>query len=366
MSPTAQLLRRLMAFQPVTAAAAQVNAALDFLQEHLDKAGLFTRVETCGDRHALYAAACADPVVDVLLNAHLDVVPAAAPEDYALREADGWYYGRGVVDDLGNCAVIATALAQVAGRASAGVIFSTDEEAGGETTRAMAARGYRARRLVLVFDVADHYVAATAQKGVLLLRLRAPGHACHAAEPWRGCNAIDRLVDGYVAVRRLFPPVTPPDEWHDTMAAVKVQAGTVDNRVPDTAELVLNVRVTETTDVPELLRELEAVSGLEIACDFRCPPVAVAASDPVVRRFLSAFEAGLEHCIRVKKMNGATDARHFVDMGVPIAMFGVPGADPHSSTERMEKAGFERFPAVLADYLLTTAPLPGPDRGAAP
>ena len=352
MLPTAELLRQLTSFRPVTADIEAVNRVVRFLHEYLSAAGIHSRIEDCDGRLVLFAATCTEKTTDILMNAHLDVVPAQDEEGYELREEEGWLYGRGTADDLGNCAVIAQALIRAKDRASAGAIFSTDEECGGSTTAAMLDRGYGARAMVLVFDVADYYVAAIAQKGVLNLRLEAHGEACHAAEPWKGKNAIDRLIDGYRAVRALFPQVTPPDEWHDTMAATLIQAGTVPNRVPDQAEMTLNIRYVETTDPDALIQRIADVSGLTVACKTRCPPVHMRADAPPVQELIRHLEQGLGRSLTVRKLNGATDARHFVRLQVPIALVGIPGHDPHGKDERIEVAGFHLFPEVLADFLV--------------
>ena len=214
MLSTTELLRKLMSFRPVTGDVERVNAGVAFLRDYLAAAGVFTCVEDQQGRQILYAATQPTRTPRLLLNAHLDVVPAEDDSAFSLQEKDGWLYGRGTVDDLGNCAVVAEALARTNGRVSAGAVFTTDEEVGGSTTRAMVERGYGAETFVLVFDAGDYYTVAIAQKGILALRLRARGKACHSAEPWDGDNAIDRLIDGYVRVRGLFPKVSAADQCH--------------------------------------------------------------------------------------------------------------------------------------------------------
>ncbi len=346
-----ELLQKMMACKPLSSAPAAVNNVTDILRDYLNAAGLFTEIKSFEDRNILYAATVADRNVDVLLNAHLDVVPAEHDDAFILKKQDGWYFGRGTCDCLGNAVVTVNALILANGKASAGAFFSTDEETGGQTTVAMLQHGYRARKAILVMDASDYYTVATAQKGVLNLRLQATGKACHSAEPWKGENAIDKLIDGYLKIRQLFKPVLPPDEWHNTLAATIINAGSVSNRVPDLAEMTLNIRYTERTDATRLLKDIENVSNLNISCDMSCPPVHCNPDAPVIQHLLDHFERGLGRALTVKKLNGATDARHFVDMNLPIALLGIPGYDPHGAAERIEVKGFELFPQVLATFL---------------
>ncbi|MFA4944832.1 MAG: M20/M25/M40 family metallo-hydrolase [Lentisphaeria bacterium] len=348
--PTKELIRRWMAFKPVTAQTGQVNATVEDLRQYLKGAGVHTILERLPDgRLALFAATERHKTVDVLLNAHLDVVPA---EDslFTLREEGGMLYGRGVHDCLGNSALAANLLARLNGKASVGAIFSTDEEAGGASTAFMVAKGYAARRLVLVLDGAGNAVTV-AQKGILNVRLVARGKACHAAEPWKGQNAIDLLLDGYGKVRGLFSEARAGDEWHTTLAATVIQAGSVHNRVPETAELNLNIRFVTPGEDGAILARLRELSGLEVAGVADCQPVSFSGETPALREFIEFMGRFLGREIAVQRMNGATDARHFVNGNVPIAIIGVPGAGAHAVNESLEADALGRYEEMLVAYL---------------
>ncbi|MCF7854005.1 MAG: M20/M25/M40 family metallo-hydrolase [Candidatus Pacebacteria bacterium] len=353
MLDTVDLLAELMRFQPVTDNLEQVNALADFARKYLTQAGVHTSVEELAGRRVLYAATVADKECDILLNAHLDVVPADNTM-FTLTQADGWLRGRGTHDCLGNCALIMQTLIKLKNAdVSVGAIFSTDEETGGATTKAMVDRGYRARRLVLVCD-GSGYSLVTAQKGVVSLTLRAHGTGCHAAEPWKGDNAIDRLIEGYRKIQPLFPPINPPDEWHNTAAATTIRAGNAHNRVPDSAEMTLNVRFTETTDFEELLRSIRETSGLEADPGMLAPPVFCNPENSEIQRVVECMRTMLGRDIAVKRSNGATDARHFVDMGVPIAIIGIPGRDLHGDNEALELKGLKAYEELLPTLLQIT------------
>ena len=347
--PTRELLLELAANRPVTADVARVNATVDQLQHYLVGEGVQTVVEELDGRRILYAATVAARPVDVLLNAHLDVVPAEE-EVFRIREENGWLFGRGTHDCLGNCAVVANLLVDLQGKASLGAIFSTDEEVGGATTKAMVERGYIARRFVLVLD-GSGYALAVAQKGILSAKLIAHGRAGHAAYAWRSDNAIDRLVEGYAKIRGLFPPIQPPDEWHTSMAATLVQAGTVANRVPDLAEMTLNIRFTRTGEGARLLEQLRTASGLEVQGKVECEPFEFSPDTPALKALSAFMEERLGRPIRIERMNGATDARHFGGLGVPVGIIGIPGKDAHAHTECLDLAGMADYEAVLREYL---------------
>ena len=346
---TLDLLKRMIAFRPVSADLAAVNQLADFVSQYLQEAGVHTEVLDHEGRRGLYAATRPERQTDVLFNAHLDVVPGNDQQFEPRLEGD-WLVGRGTHDCLGNAAMLIHLLIRFRDRASIGAIFTTDEEIGGETTRAMVERGYRGRRLILVVD-GSGYSIVVAQKGMLVVRLRATGLGCHAAEPWKGKNAIDLLIDGYQRIRNLFPTVTPPDEWHNTLAPTVLAAGNVHNRIPDQAEMTLNIRLTEGTDADAIQDQLAALSGLSVVREMACPPAFTDPDHPELRALAEHMAAHLGREIAIKRSNGATDARHFVELGVPIAIIGVPGRDLHGDNEALDLTALADYEEMLAAYI---------------
>ncbi len=339
-----------MAFRPVSGDIRSVNRLADFLARYLKGKHIFTRMEKLNGRKILYASTTKGKRSKVLLNAHLDVVPADETV-FKYKEKGNWITGRGAGDCLGNCAVIAHVLTAMAGKADVGAIFSTDEEIGGETTAYMIDRGYRGN-FILVLD-AGGYRIATAQKGVVTIALKSTGRACHGSAPWRGVNAIDRLIEGYLKVKKLFPSIREGNEWHTTMSANIIHAGTVFNRVPDVAEMILDIRHTEKTSPRELIKKIRSASGLKVSAVRKQQIVFYNEKDPQLLELSEFMKKHLRRKIRIVRMNGATDARHFTKLRVPIAMIGIPTSGAHSSDERASLPGMKLYEKMLREYCLT-------------
>jgi succinyl-diaminopimelate desuccinylase len=293
----------------------------------------------------LYAATVDTKTPALLLNAHVDVVPAEDSQ-FAPFEEDGWLHGRGSGDCLGHAVICAQTVLRSLGKASVGVVFSADEEVGGATTLEMVQRGYGATQTILVVDGASHAIAV-AQKGILSVTLAATGKAAHSSAPWLGDNAIDRLIDGYQKVRDLFPPVGAGDEWHDTLAAACIQGGTAHNRIPDHAEMTINIRYTNPDEMEQILRELRDRSGLEVTVLMACPPVVFSEDTPEFRSLETCMGRQLDHPISFVRMNGATDARHFASLGVPVAIIGSPARDIHGNDEAVDIGCLRQYEELL-------------------
>lgn len=349
MNNSLDLLKRLIAFRPVTAELDNVNNAVDFLRDYLVNRGVYTRIEKLKDRKILYAATVKSKKPDLLFNAHLDVVPAEE-KDFHTRVSGGWLWGRGAGDCLGNCAVLSQMLIARRGQGSAGVVFATDEEAGGCTTGLMVKKGYCGRFVIIMDSGGKAYRLAIAQKGILTLKLIASGKASHGSTPWLGCNAIERLMQGYLKIKRLFPVVRPGNEWHTTCSANVINAGNVFNRVPDNAEMVLDIRWTEKTSPAELVRRIRKLSGLKVVIMAKYPAVFLPADNRAVRGFARFMKDSLRHKITIERMNGATDARHFTALKVPIVMIGVPYKNPHAAGERVQIKGLYDYQRMLEKF----------------
>lgn len=166
----------------------------------------------------------------LLLNAHLDVVPAEAASwsrpPFAGEIHDGWLWGRGAID-MKNMAAMSIAvlnrLAREKAKLKRDVIFcgSADEEAGSaegavwlvenhpELVRAEYGLG-EAGGFTLHLAGATFFPVQVAQKGVLWLTMRARGEPGHGSIPRRR-GAVAKLAEAVakVAAARLPAHATP-------------------------------------------------------------------------------------------------------------------------------------------------------------
>ena len=331
----------------------QVNRAVAAMRAWLEARGLHCATETMPDgREFLCASVVAgDRTPKLLLNAHLDVVPAA-PEQFEPRVEDGNVAARGTSDCKGNALAIATALAALAGSgASVGAIFSSDEEEGGATTGEAVARGYRATGLAVVLD-AGPWSITYSQKGILSLRLVAKGRGGHASEPWRFDNPIDRLFDGWTRLRAAWPAIADEEgHWGDSLAATVVRAGAVHNQIPGEASMVANIRFVEPGAIPRIEAFVRETSGLEVEVLSACEPVVCDADAPALAALREAMAKAFGREIPMVRMHGATDARHFTGPGAaPVAMIGVEGWRCHDEGEGATLASICAYADLLVAF----------------
>lgn len=350
MLDSVELLTELMACRPESACIDRVNQAEELMERRLCAEGLHCTMELIDGRKVLYAATRPGKCQDVLLNAHLDVVPA--DDAMYIPKRDGAkLLGRGSGDCLGNAVCVAKVLCAMKDRASVSAIFTADEEIGGETTAAMLARGYGAKKIALVLD-SGAYCLYNAQKGILILRLRATGKAGHSSQPWDFDNAIDKLLDGYQRFRQAWPKSEKGNPWVNTMAACKIHAGHAENQIPDEAEMTLNIRFLQDSDREEIIRKVRELTGLEVIEGRTCWPLYTDEKAPALQLLLEVMRKAFpQKKIGLGKMCGATDARHMKDLGVPVGIIGVRGGGAHALDEWVDVDSIDQYVTMLRDFI---------------
>ncbi len=343
------LIQDLIRCKPVSSDIPSVNLATDMMHRYLAGNGLFCTVEEFEGRRILFASTVPGKTPDVLLNAHMDVVPAA-DDQFMPEERDGKVFGRGSADCLGNAVVVAQILIALKDKASAGAIFTADEEIGGYTTRYMVEQGYSAGKIVLILD-GSPYMIVRAQKGILELRLRANGKGGHSCTPWCFNNPIDMLMDGYLKLRSAWNEITE-DRWCNTMTPCVVSGGFAYNQIPDTADMVVNIRYTKADDAEKIIRMAKDLTGLEVTVEQQCVPVEVDENTPILQTLKAKMQACFtDHPITFVQMHGATDSRHFVATGVPVAVLGTHGGGVHALGEWTSVQVLDDYREMLTQFI---------------
>jgi len=325
-------LQELLEIPSVTADIPSVNRAVDLTRDWLARNGIRSEVETdAAGRKALWAATVPGKTPDYVLAVHLDVVPAEA-DQFKVRIDGDRIFARGAHDCKGNVAIACEVLRRLNGTASVGVIVASDEETGGSTTGFLVKRGCRPRKMALVID-AGTYGVFYAEKGNAYLTVRATGKGGHSSLAMWLDNPIVKLAQGYETFRRSWPAV-PQDGWGDLVVPTVIRAGQAENAIPDTAEMVLNVR-SVTTDAVERVTAALKDAGLEVAkVRVTGGPMASDPNDPEIRRLLSERRARWpEKNGALQKMLAITDARHFAGLGVPVVIVGSMGGNAHGKGE---------------------------------
>lgn len=244
-----------------------------YIADYLSGAGIDAQLypHESGDRASLFASV--GPRVDggVVLSGHTDVVPvegqAWTSDPFRLVRRDDRFYGRGAADMKGfvACAIEALVAAKDAPLVRPlHLAFSYDEEIGCVGVRPMlaelAAAGIRPE-WVLIGEPTNMQVA-TGHKGKTGIRAICRGHAAHSALAPTGLNAIHLAADMLTGIREMQAEIERTgtrdpdyDVPYTTLHAGVIKGGTALNIVPDTCEMLFEIRNIAEDDPKSIMNQ---------------------------------------------------------------------------------------------------------------
>ncbi|MGA8116779.1 MAG: M20/M25/M40 family metallo-hydrolase [Actinocatenispora sp.] len=298
----------------------------------------------------------------VILNAHLDVVPAA-PEQFVPRHDGDRLYARGAQDMKVSALVLATVFRELATVLPYPIALQlvTDEEIGGHHgTRHQLEQGVRGDFVVIGEHSGLELVVDS--KGITEVSLVARGRGGHGAYPWLGDNAllklmrsIDRLMERY--------PEPAAEVWRTTVNVAHIDTdNTAVNQIPAHARARLDIRFPA-DDV-----DLTSGGPDEVAGYLRgfCEPgvtVTVHRIDPPHRVDRDRPEvAALRRAARREgypagflRKHGAADSRFYSQRGIDAVIFGVGGDGQHGPEEYVDLTTVDPYHRALRGFLTDLA-----------
>jgi succinyl-diaminopimelate desuccinylase len=340
----------------------ELHRALEYVLDFVGPGFEVRRFESGGKPSALvYASRTRQPgdeTFDVILNAHLDVVPAEAGGFQPRRDGDR-LYARGAQDMKVSALAEALAFRELAATLPRPVALQlvTDEELGGRNgTRHQLDQGVRAR-FVIIGETSGLRIV-TESKGMLGVTLRAEGHGAHSAYQWLGRNALVALMR---SVERLLAryPIATAEEWRTTVNLARVHTpNQARNQIPAEAEAWLDIRF------PPEDANLAGRSADEVAAYLQefCEPGVTAVvqgldaphhTDPgrpeIARLRAAARDQGFEPDFLRK--HGAGDGRFYGGLGIAAVAFGVGGQGQHGTGEYAEISTIGPYYRALRRFL---------------
>jgi acetylornithine deacetylase len=318
----------------------------------------------------------------LLLNGHIDVVPAEQPElwtspPFAPRRSGDSLFGRGTGDMKGGFAMAALALDALLATAPDAIAGSLtfasviEEECTGNGTLAAARAGVLADAVVLTEPTGLDLLLAGV--GILWLDVVVTGRSAHAESADRAVNPVNlslRIVEELRGLEReMNADVEPAMDGVAHPYNLNVgtfAAGDWPSSVPAVATLRLRVGHPSAWSAEEAearVRDAIASAGEDEpwlrehppairASGFRAQGYALHRDDPLVERVAAAHEAAHGERPRVKAMASTTDARLYLNgFGVPAICYGPTAHDIHGIDESVELGSIVDGARTLARFV---------------
>lgn len=330
-----QLTCDLIAIPSVAERPDQLSAVIDYVEQQIRALpGVFVERSEDNGKPSLVATLRNTRAPQIMLNAHLDVVPGRA-EQFQPSVRDGRIYGRGSQDMKGAGAVLLQLLKDLAAQPAppdVGFMFVSDEEIGGMNgTNYLQQQGWSCE-FFLAAEPTDMDICYE-QKGVMWVTVQLKGQPAHGSRPWDGSNAFAALRSGLAAMEQRFPT---PDEaaWLTTVVPTIIQGGEASNRLPESILLTLDIRrlPQETPEqIVAALRECYPEGSVELISDG--PPLLTDPQDAYVQRLADCAARVLDRPAHLYREHFASDARFYSAANIPAVCFGPVGAGLHSDEE---------------------------------
>ncbi|BBK37207.1 acetylornithine deacetylase [Allostella sp. ATCC 35155] len=318
----------------------------------------------------------------LILNGHIDVVPAGPEEMWAIppfepRVADGWMYGRGAGDmKAGLCSSLFAfdALRRAGVRPTGDIYFQSviEEECTGNGALSCFARGYRADAALIPEPMGERFIRA--QVGVIWFQIRLRGFPVHAAYATTGANAIESAYALFPALHAMC------DAWNARCAKVdhfghlkhpinlnigKITGGDWASSVPAWCHVDVRIATYPGQDLAEARREIEdtlRAASRDIPFLANSPPEVVWNGFQAEGCILSggdaeavladAHRAVFDDALQPMTCTGTTDARFFgLYAGIPALVYGPKAENIHGYDERVDLESLRRTTQATALFI---------------
>lgn len=351
-------------------------AVLDHVAEVLDGAGVpHQRFPTAdGTRANLVARIGPDVPGGVVLTGHTDCVPVTGQpwsvDPFAVTEADGRLYGRGVTDMKGFLAAV---LAMVPAAAAADLVrplllvLTYDEELGtvGAPDAVAALLATQPRPEAVIVGEPTDLEVVTAHKGVRSFTTTVTGRDGHSSKPHLAANAVTAVariatfIDDLAAAQAAEVVDDRFDPPHTTFNVATLAGGQAINIVPRRAQVQWEYRPIPADDSEALHDRVRAFAEAEVLPRLRAHLDVgdIEWRSEAVARALTAEQDGVAEAL-ARSLTGydgpsrtvpfATDGGHFQAAGLSTVVCGPGSIDQaHQPDEWIEVAQLTACEAAL-------------------
>jgi len=297
----------------------------------------------------------------ILLLGHFDTVwPIGQLTTMPLKRENGRLYGPGVFDMKAGIglATLATRAVMAAGgldECQVVMLWTTDEEVGSKTSRALIEAEAQRSEAVLVFEPSlPGGALKTSRKGVGQFEMVVHGVSAHAGlDPGKGISAVRELARQIVAIDDLQDPSRGV-----TVTVGVIEGGTRANVVPAEARAIIDARAVTRADADRVERTMKAlaphIAGARVTVTggFDRPPLE--RTDDVVRLFQAAKAVAKDLGLTLEEgsAGGGSDGNFTAGLGVPtLDGFGAIGDGAHALHEHVEIDALVPRAAVIAGLL---------------
>lgn len=355
-----ELAKKFLSIESTNDKSEQLKQAVDFVSSMLHKTPGITveHFESDGKPSILaYYGSERPERFKILMNGHVDVVPAAA-EQFKPYVADGKLYGRGAGDMKIAALIMADTFCQLAPKLnySLGLQIVADEEVGGHNgTKYQIDQGVQSD-FVIIGECTAPATLSPEARGICWADVHISGQPAHGAYPWRGDNAALKAAQFVEELIKVYP-VPAQEQWITTANVASIQTNNLaNNRVPGQAKVSLDIRhvlgdsnFASVQSAQHFLDNL--LPGAKSTITLFAPAYAIDRQNPILHKLLAVTQNEVGRRVDFVRRYGSSDARFYGETGTPIVTFGLPDHNIHADNEYVEVDWTMRYQKILTNFL---------------
>lgn len=358
-----EILKRLISFQTISHNKIENKKAIFWIKEKFQKFPLCLKYFEFSKYPSLLALTKNTKSPKLWLAGHIDVVPGS-PCLFEAKIKNGKLVGRGAFDmkfALACYLKLVEDLKNELKNYNFGIMITSDEEIGGFFgTKKILEKGYKGKSVFLP-DGGENWKFEIKAKGVLHLKVKSFGKTSHGSRPWLGEGANEKLIEFLKELKKIFKkePCKIKNHWHSTLTIGKIEGGRATNQVSDFAEAFLDIRYTNSKERKKIERKIRPLSKkfkkIEIEEIVSANPYSVDKKN----KFLKIFSRIAYQKFKIKTSfsfsHGSSDARFFIEKGIPTILIRPIGGGHHSENEWIDLKDLKRYYEVLKEFVKMVA-----------
>lgn len=349
-------LDRLVSFKTLAGDRKQNSQALDYVESLVGDGIVKDRLSN-GGAEVLILSVNKTKSPEYCYLVHIDVV-AGRDDQFVMKEEGDRLMGRGTCDMKFSIPIgVALLNEAIDNNVDFSLVVTTDEEIGGLEGAKFLRENYKyAPKMLIVPDGGENLNFVDKAKGVCQMKIVAKGTPAHASRPWLGRNALEGIAELAHKLSKEYKDNNKKEAWVTTMNIGTINGGISTNQVCPLAEMKVDFRYPENDSIEAITKKVESYAK-DIEGDFEISligsglPTFTDASDERVVRYIKVMSDIFETDIKVKSTYGASDARHFADLKIPVLMHKPIGGEIHSDNEWVSVDSSLKFYEGLRNYL---------------
>lgn len=319
------ILSNLMSFITIAKNTDEFNNASNYIKNIIPK-NIFIKEFTFKNNKALVLSNTLNKNLDIAFCTHIDIVPS---DNYNMIIKEDQIFGRGTIDMKGSLAVLIYLFKNLNTKKKIALFITSDEEIDGYS--AMKLLEIYKPKLGIVPDGGTDFNLIIEEKGLLQLKITTKTKGAHAAEPFKGENAILKLINIYNELIKIYPIPKSNDEYLTSINLSKLKGGSAINKVPDYAEMILDIRHTSNDNKKTIINNIKKINtNINI---IGSGPIFKTKINKEIKRYINICETVLNRKIKFKTCNSTSDAIYFSNLNIPTIIMNPKGDNAHSDNE---------------------------------